>query len=64
MVSLLLGYAQKNNMILKVGKTAEDHYYSLCIAIKNSNIEIVQLLMNNAKENSLIFELNEKTKDG
>jgi len=53
-----------NNGLLKVNGKNINGDYPLLIAIKQNDIELVNLLLKYAKENNIILEINEKNKDG
>jgi len=58
MVKLIIDYANKNNIILKLNNTDKKKEYPLLLACKNKNINIVKLLIDYAKENKINLELN------
>eukprot|EP00833_Pecoramyces_ruminatium_P006641 jgi/Orpsp1_1/1180673/evm.model.c7180000074290.1 len=63
-IKLLIRYADKYNITLKLNKKENFGYYPLLLAIEKNNIEIIELLIKYAEENGITLELNEKDNDG
>ena len=63
-VRLLIDYANKNDIILKLNEKTSSGWYPLLLAISKIeyflNIKMVELLMDYANKKNIILEINEK----
>ena len=59
-VKLLIDYANKNNIVLKINKQDNNECYPLLWATDNNNIEIVKLLIDYANKNNIVLKINEQ----
>jgi len=65
MVKLLIDYANKNKIILKLNEKNIIEWYPLLRATHhNNNIEMVKVLIDYSNKNKIILELNEKDEYG
>ena len=62
MVQLLIDYANKNNITLKLNEKNKYGSFPLLLSCNKNNIEMVQLLIEYSNKNNIILELNEKIK--
>ena len=62
-VRLLIEYANKNNIILKLNEKDVNGYYPLIDVCSKNNMECVRLLIEYANKNNIILELNENNNE-
>ena len=64
MIKLLIEYANKNNIILKLNEENESRNYALLLAFNKNNTEMAKLFFDYADKYNIILNLNNKSKNG
>jgi len=59
LVKLIIAYANKNNMILKINEVVNNNNSPLLWCIINSNLGMAELIINYANSNRIILKINE-----
>ncbi|KAL6632930.1 ankyrin, partial [Neocallimastix sp. 'constans'] len=64
MIKLLIDYANKNNIVLKINERENNGDYPLFRATFNNNTEIVKLLIDYANKKNVVLKINEQNNNG